>query len=345
MVGLRGHLFFSGQEIIVFRCSLPSGIMLHAHSCRLMLRISLTVDWISSPSNIWYGKKCCLHGTYQDTLIVYKMNGITGMSLPVDYATNDLISGPLIKGRSFSGDIGFVCERLASPRSRQAFKSKSNAEEDLCLFRAGVSLIDLGFVKFTENVMVNDFNGVSNRIWTGLINYQATSIQQFFRSASYNLLGDSLASLSPAGSFRIWLPAAVSTQFDYNFGNNIFLNATYVQGIRIGSPGVSRESLVALTPRYETPVWAVNLPFSLVDCRNPAIGLAFRIYGIVVGTEKLGTFLNLTDVREMDLYFSIGFNLNPQRENLSGGVVKNKHPRGRTRGCESIMEYKRYQVH
>jgi hypothetical protein len=281
---------------------------------------------------------------YQDTLIVYNMNSIFGMALPVNYATNEFIMDPFVKGRGFGGDIGIVYQRLPGRFSGNARSaSKADEQEDNYLFRVGVSLLDVGQIRFTNSVQVHKFENVTNQIWPGLINYQATSIQQFFRSASYNFLGDSLASLSGQTSFRIWLPSAFSAQVDYHFGKNFFVNASIVQGIRIGSPGVRRESLVALTPRYETPVWEINLPLSLVDYQHPAIGLALRVYSLIIGTEKLGTFLNLTDVKGMDLYFSIGININPKKE--AGSVSKNRFSGKRIKGCESLMEYKRYQVH
>ena len=152
------------------------------------------------------------------------------------------------------------------------------------------------------------------------------------------MLGDSLASLTDQSDFRIWLPTALSAQFDYNFGHDLYVNATYVQGIRMGSPGVKRETLLAVTPRYETPDWEVNLPLSIVDFRHPAIGLAIRIFYLVIGTEKLGTFLNLTDISGIDLYFALNINLNPK-------AGKGGYSKGKGKGCESIREYKRYQVH
>jgi hypothetical protein len=282
---------------------------------------------------------------YQDTLIAYDMNTDIGLSIPVDYATNDFNIDPLVRGRGFAADIGFVYQRMTERPLRSGPLSESeNPWEENYQFRAGISLLDIGRIKFTENAQVHKFENVTNRIWPGLIDYEATSIQQFLRSASYNFLGDSLASLSGQTSFRMWLPTALSAQFDYNFGNGIYASATYVQGIRLGKPGVRRETLIAVAPRYETPLWEVNLPISLVDFRNPAIGLSLRIYSLVIGTEKLGTFMHLTNVKGMDLYFSLSINLTPKREKVTGGVTKGRYSGGRGRGCESIREYKRFQI-
>jgi len=277
---------------------------------------------------------------YQDTLIVYDMNSTFGFAAPVDYITNQFTLDPLVRGKGFSGDIGITYQRLSGrPMTSAIFSSKDKEWEEDYLLRAGISLVDVGQIKFTRSVQVHKFNNVTNRIWPGLINYQATSVQQFFRSASYNMLGDSMASLTDQSYFRIWLPTAFSAQFDYNFGKGLYVNATYVQGIHLGNPGVRRETLLAVTPRYETPTWEVNLPISITNFKHPALGLAIRIYSFVIGTEKLGTFINLTNISGMDLYFSAGINLNPRKE-------KGRHQSGKkSKGCESINEYKRYQVH
>jgi hypothetical protein len=276
---------------------------------------------------------------YQDTLIVNSMNATFGLAVPLDLATNQFSLSPLVKGKGFSGDIGITWQRLEEGRSGASSRlSGKNSDEGSYLFRAGISMLDAGYIKFNRSVQVHKFNDVSNRIWPGLINFHPAGIQQFFRSASYNLLGDSLASLSDQTSFTIWLPSAASIQFDYNFRNNIYVNATYVQGFRLGRPAVRRETLLAVTPRYETPEWEVNLPLSIVDFKQPAIGLAIRIYSLVIGTEKLGTFLHLTDVKGIDVYFALGINLDTEK-NTSG--KRHSSPKG----CESIREYKRYQVH
>ena len=98
-----------------------------------------------------------------------------------------------------------------------------------------------------------------------------------------------------------------------------------------------RPALIAITPRYETRLFEINLPVSLYDFRDPAIGLAVRIYSLVIGTEKLGTFLNLTDVRGMDVYFSLGININPKKKEWQSKKSKSVN-------CDSYGDYKRYQI-
>ncbi len=272
-----------------------------------------------------------------DSIYFNRMNATVGLDLPMDYATNAIVLNPLIRGSGFGGDIGinYIYSGGYTPPALSSI-AKNQELEEAYLFRIGISLLDAGWITFNKMVQVHEFNDVSNRLWSGLSTFETGSIQHFLRSASQNLLGDSTASLTSQTSFRIFLPTATSLQLDYNIGWNVFVNATFVQGIPLGSPSVRRPALLAITPRFETSLYEINLPVSLLDFRDPAIGLAFRIYGLVIGTEKLGTFLHLTDVKGLDLYFSLGFTLDP----------KGKPPRsGRSRGapCEAYPDYRRYQ--
>lgn len=273
-----------------------------------------------------------------DSIYFYRMNATMALDLPLNYADNTPDFNPLIRGYGFGIDAGLTWSVSGNTLLGTGTSAKKIQQADeQYLYRAGVSMLDIGMINYNREAQVHQFSGIDSVLWSGLLNFHATSLQQFIRSASYHLLGDSLASLTGISKFRIWLPTAVSLQFDYNFGKNFFVSGTFVQPVKLGTPSIRRPSLIAITPRYGTRAYEVSLPFSLVDYRQPQVGLALRIYSIVVGTEKLGTFLTLTDVDGMDFYFSIGFNLNQK-----SGAWKNKH--GKSAGCDAFDNYQRYRV-
>ena len=267
----------------------------------------------------------------RDSIYVYDMNATIGYSMPFNAADNTAVIDPLIKGTGIGFDFGATYLKL-NQRSDGNRKGSAwlQGTKEKYLYKIGVSLIDVGKINFNKLVEVNEFNNVDNVLWSGLKTFSPTSLQQALRSASYHLLGDSMASLTNRTKFSVWLPTAASFQFDYNFGNNLLINATIVQGIRLGQVAVRRPTLLSVTPRYETRYFEVNLPFSFYDFRDPQIGLAIRIFSLVIGTEKLGTFMNLTDVNGMDVYFSLGFNIDPREKSGSGK-------------CDSYEDYKRYR--
>ena len=267
-----------------------------------------------------------------DSLYVNDMNGTIGFSMPFNAANNTAAIDPLIKGTGIGFDFGISYLKLNQKTDRgQKSSIWLQGTQQNYLYKVGISLIDVGKINFNKLVQVHEFNNVNNALWSGLRTFAPTNFEQILRSASYNLLGDSSASLSSKTRISICLPTAASFQFDYNFGDNLFVNATFVQGMRLGQISVRRPALIALTPRYETRYWEVNLPISFYDFRDPQLGIAIRIFSLVIGTEKLGTFLNLTDVNGMDVYFSLGFNI----------VPKEKSPSGK---CDSYEDYKRYRI-
>jgi hypothetical protein len=266
-----------------------------------------------------------------DSLYVYDLNGTLGFSLPYDSPNNTMAINPLVKGTGIGFDFGISYLKLNHLNGRNYKGStwlKGTNQE--YLYKIGLSLIDVGKINFNKLVQVHEYNNVNNVLWSGLRTFSPGGFQETLNSISYHLLGDSSASLTTATRIGIWLPTAASVQFDYNFGSNLFVNATMVQGVRLGEISVRRPTLIAVTPRYETRFWEVNLPISFYDFRDPQLGLSIRLFGLVVGTEKLGTFLNLTDVNGMDVYFSLGFNLDPK---------------GKAKACDSYENYKRYQKH
>ncbi|NCA75313.1 MAG: hypothetical protein EOM90_03170 [Alphaproteobacteria bacterium] len=274
-----------------------------------------------------------------DTILFDKLDCTMGFALPIDLSGGtELQTDPLIRGWGVGFDVGVSYVRKGGSSSRNALNA--DVVQDVAAdyrYRVGLSLLDLGKITFNQGVEVHEFSGVTNEMWSGLRGFHARSIRNFLNSASYNLLGDSTASLTDKSSFGIWLPAAVSLQADYNFGYHLFANLTFVQGISFGTPSVRRSTLLALTPRYETRWYEVNLPLSLVDFRDPQIGLALRIFGLTVGTEKLGTFLHLSDVRGVDLYFALSFPIGPGKNNWKG-------PRSKSGPCDSYENYERYRV-
>jgi hypothetical protein len=266
-----------------------------------------------------------------DSIYVYDMNGTVGFSMPFDASNNTAAMDPLIKGTGIGFDFGISYLKV----NQRAVKYKESSlwlqgTQQSYLYKVGLSLIDVGKINFNTLVQVHEYNNVNNALWSGLRTFNPTSLEQALQSASYHLLGDSMASQTSQTRFGVWLPTAASLQFDYNFGNNLFVNATFVQGVRLGQISVRRPTLISVTPRYETRYWEVNLPVSFYDFRDPQLGLAIRIFSLVVGTEKLGTFLNLTDVNGMDVYFSLGFNIDP-----------GKSKPGK---CDAFEDYKRYRT-
>ena len=82
---------------------------------------------------------------------------------------------------------------------------------------------------------------------------------------------------------------------------------------------------MAIIPRYETKYFELSVPISLYDYNYPRVGIAARFYFITIGTERLGTYLGLSDMNGMDIYASIkiGINKGSCKERCGGACDNN----------------------
>lgn len=184
--------------------------------------------------------------------------------------------------------------------------------------KIGGALLDFGYV---------DFAGEAQQHQVSLTQYTDITIDDFDdiqEVAQYNELLQRFSEVTTGSpteslqenSFRMLLPTGISLQADYSFTENIFLNATIVQGFRLGKPGIARNSIAAITPRYEHRWYSLQMPIVLHDYQNFRIGLAARLAFLVIGTDNLGGVLGRTsDFTGTDFY--VGLKVNPFNTNSS----------------------------
>jgi len=243
------------------------------------------------------------------TLDINNLEGESGFSLPYDYDENIYPDdGSFFKGKGNAIDFGVMYEKRISYPSRSKPKKFCSYEYEDYLFKAGLSLIDVGSVKFSENAQVHAFSDI-NVFWDEVddLAYENlnTTIYDLNR-VFYN--GDTTVSLK-ATSFKIGLPAALSFQADYQYYQNWFLNTTFVLPIKISNVQLSRPAQAILSVRYESRWFEIGFPLSLYDFQKPRLGAFARIYFFSFGTEKLGGLFNFSDFTGLDFYFSVKYNI------------------------------------
>ena len=217
-------------------------------------------------------------GSYENFDKTFNGQGV-GMNIGITYQKNMNISKNLNKE-------GFGC----------------NSHENY-LYKIGLSLLDFGYIKFAHNAHTFKFENLST-LWEDFDKVDITDIENFDRIMSEQFYEDPLASRSN-DNFSIVMPASVSLQFDYQFRPNYYLNATIIQNVKVGDHQLHRPSTIAVTPRYESPWLEVAAPLSLHNYDKVNIGLAVRIYGLTIGTDRLGGIFGINDVYGLDFYCSI----------------------------------------
>ena len=237
------------------------------------------------------------------TIDIQNLDAELGLSIPVDYTANTLNTSPLIKGGGFGADLGVTYTRLVKSHQNPCLSSLcANTYEDY-LYRIGVALIDIGGIKFSNNAdkVVID-NRSSN--WTSLYNMHFESSDQLIDTISYRFYGDTTSAWD-ADQFTLWLPSALSVQFDYHLRQNWYVNASLIYGFPITRGSVSRPAELSVTPRYETHWFEASMPVSLYNWQLARIGLALRIYGLTIGTDKIGGFFHFNDFTGLDFYMTL----------------------------------------
>lgn len=145
-----------------------------------------------------------------------------------------------------------------------------------------------------------------------------------------------------AQRYNVWLPTALSVQYDYNFENKLFLNATALYGLRRNRVlGAELPDFLAVTPRYETKYFEVATPVSVNRFLRPGVGLGVRLWFIQIGTDNLIPYL-IGDAYRLDGYFNVKIPLT----NSHRCDVKINRPNWRMKDCsdpESRKGKERYK--
>ena len=253
------------------------------------------------------------------TFQIKNLKAEMGISMPLDYTTNQIAGSTSFRGGGFGVDVGVTYTRLLLPYRRQYFDRLCAQRYDDYLYRIGVALIDFGGITFKTNAQKMAIDNRSS-YWDQATRINFRSIDQIMDTLSYKFYGDTNTAMV-ANKFTLWLPSALSVQFDYHFARNAFVNASLILPVPIAKATVHRPAELTITPRYEKRWLEVSMPVSLYDWYLPRIGLAVRIYGITIGTDKLGGYFNFNDFTGLDVYFSIKFFLDKGscRDRRKGG--------------------------
>jgi len=241
------------------------------------------------------------------TINAKNVNAEFGLALPLNYSDNSYQGSPLFKGGGFSGDIGITYYRLTRPHETEYFTRLCEQRYVDYLYRIGVSLIDVGAIRFNTNALKYSIDNKGS-YWDNVDHIPFQNIQHFLDTLSYQFYGTNKGAYRD-NKFYIWLPSALSVQFDYHYYKQWFINASVIYGVNFSRNSLRRPAEVVITPRYETEWFEANLPLSLYDWYLPRIGLSFRIYNVTIGTEKLGYFFNVNDFTGMDFYIAFKYTL------------------------------------
>ena len=244
------------------------------------------------------------------TAYVYDASFDYGYAVPIDPATNQYTGNPLSQGFGFGVDIGLTYQFTTKGHGNGVFSRLCEQVYDDYNYKIGASLLDLGYIKFSKNAGLRNYENAETYWDKASDSLTVNSINDLNRKIDY-YFSDKPGQNSEAHKITMQTPPALSLQIDYHFKRSVYFNTTLIYGFNIGRAYVKRASVWAFTPRLETSKMEVSLPISFYewDWVRPRIGFAFRYGNFFFGFDRLNTMLGLQDFASFDFYFGLRLNL------------------------------------
>ncbi|MBI1268340.1 MAG: hypothetical protein GC193_13015 [Cryomorphaceae bacterium] len=236
-------------------------------------------------------------------------------------------------GGGWAFDVGFTYKKSKkdisgyTPHSRQSGCKKCDYQ-----YKVSVALLDIGSVRFKGDFYANQFDeNTASFTWNGYADANPEDIEEIAAIVSDHL---PVLEENKASSMRVWLPAALSTQIDYQVVKNVYMNGSLV----VGAPfkralGVQRASSLAITPRYEIKRFEAALPIGFFELKDPMIGAMVRLNSVVIGTDNLGALFFSSPKYGADIYVHVKYTIFRSRQCKGVKVRESGRGPNQTPGC------------
>ena len=229
--------------------------------------------------------------------------------------------------RSFGFDAGLVYEYRGNLNK---FKYIRNDDEksyeadrrdvSKYIFRLGVSLLDAGMFRFEKPDNVNSFSANITNWNLARANYK--TIADFDTALASRVI----ANANDPRNYNVYLPAALSVQFDLKFVKGFYLNAMLYKPVTMGSAAGQRfdnYGFYTITPRWESRYIGVYLPYTITE-KNPTsnfrqnmLGATLRLGPLFVGSSNLGTMAFNKNLSAADVHIGLKVGITYGKPNKS----------------------------
>jgi len=254
-------------------------------------------------------------GVINDSLLyVNAAKGSVAYSLPLSY-DKAFVGGGVVSDKASDYFRGFGCGidvglTYIHKRNNAVSRRISRVCESQPIdydWKIGLSLLDLGAVKFTSNAEQSRYDATQK-----IINKNSFDNVKSFH-AMIDSVNVALGSTRENQAFWMGMPTSLSLQFDYSFNQNFYLNAVVIQPIRFMKYHASREAQLMVAPRYESRLFDVSLPVTLVNYERVLLGASFRVAFLTIGTQNLLNLIGVGNAYGLDVYVALKFNFNKGR--------------------------------
>ncbi|NTW32679.1 MAG: hypothetical protein HGB12_08655 [Bacteroidetes bacterium] len=277
-----------------------------------IVKVGITVKDLKGFAGIYFlNNDMKLYVPNSTDLFFNNINAKYGYSINLDNPINP-------QGTGKSVDLGITIEKKAPLKKRKIIPCPGYCNKNIALqykWKLGFSLIDIGYIRF-KDARTFQFDNKSDK-WYNFNQVNISSISGFDTTLSEHF-NDSPIPLQTGNKFTMLLPWAASIHYDYNIGNNFYVNGTWMQRIpHFGLPGVDRVNSIAITLKYDYSRFGFAIPIVFYNYLLPRIGLTIRLNNfMIVGTDKLGAFIgNRLSGEDIYMAFKINVLKKCQRKN------------------------------
>ncbi|MCU0353335.1 MAG: DUF5723 family protein [Cytophagales bacterium] len=191
-----------------------------------------------------------------------------------------------LSATGWGGDVGLVYEYRPKYEEYEYFmdgKKRLDAKQNKYLLRVGVSVLDLGSVRFADT---RQQTGTSTAI--GLSDTDLNTVLNNPAGGMSQVLGINSSDLQPSGGFSMTLPRTLNLDADWRIHKQYHLNLNLVRGFSPSSPlDVAQYNYFTVTPRIEGSKGAeVSFPVTFAN-GHVMPGVAFRAGPLVFGATNV----------------------------------------------------------
>lgn len=229
-----------------------------------------------------------------------------GYALPVEYESNEYFNNLKKLGKGWGFDLGITYQLKTKGYENNNYEKACEQEFEPYIFKLGVSLLDIGSIKYNSNARLHEYSGPME--WPRLDTMNFRSVYQISTELDNHYYEDNPGTSLKDTTFSIGLPTTLSVQADYHYHKNIYFGGLLMLPLKISKYQIRRPSLIAFMPRFETQRFEISTPLSLYDFNELRLGLSVRYGAFTIGTDKLGAFLGASNFDGFDLYFMIKIN-------------------------------------
>ena len=203
-------------------------------------------------------------------------------------ASQDNANYRVVSNLGLGFDFGVIYEwRPDYAKHKHDMDGETNVwkrNENKYKLKVGVSMTDLGGVKFSKGGKSGDFSANTSNWDISKLDFGTTPI-----AALDDTLTARFGGSSGDANYKMNLPTAFSTQIDYHIWKDLYINQTnfIAFGFNSNPNKVHDFTTISVTPRWDHRIAGVSIPISYNSLMGTRTGIALRVGPVTLGSSSM----------------------------------------------------------